>query len=393
MIKDWTLVAALASILLGISTASVAEQITLDDGTAEAPYAYTLIADASPCLSPCEGFQPQLAINEFGIVAFVGCVERDPNMRCGVFAGNGGPLKLIAGLRANPGLGRIENGPFSWVAAPSINARGTVAFFGCLGSFPDARCGVFTGAGGPISTIVDEVSGPFSRIDGFTGAGIGISLDGTVAFVGCLRTGPCGIFKARNGEFTLAEEAAGRFSMNARGTVAFERCEADGCRVFTSRRGDTDIVAKINPLPFGASLPTAIPAIDARDTVAFLSCLAPNCATGWGIYTSRADRPIRLVVDTDAFGSLIIAPSISADGTVAFFGCPAGRNSCGMYVIDTDDSADAVILLGHACCFGPPFEFPLYNQDINSFGQVAFAGNLPDGRGGIVRANPRRWRR
>jgi hypothetical protein len=82
-----------------------------------------------------------------------------------------------------------SNGPFSFFSAPSLNNSGTVAFTALLDTFEQ---GVFTGRGGPITTIVD----------------------------------------------TTGQEA-GSPSINDSGTVAFQASRGNGQEVVTSKGGHT----------------------------------------------------------------------------------------------------------------------------------------------------------
>ena len=114
--------------------------------------------------------------------------------------GNGGPTTTIAD----------SSGPFSSFfsgdenpqASYVLNDSGTVAFVVGLDT-GEFDFGLFTGSGGPTTTIADN-SGPFS----FFGAGgerPGISLNnsGTLAFLAFLDTGELGIF---TGPDPLADE-------------------------------------------------------------------------------------------------------------------------------------------------------------------------------------------
>jgi len=126
----------------------------------------TTIADLSPS-SAIGG----LSINDAGTVAFLGGQVAG---RVGIFTGSGGALTTIAD----------PSGPVAGFSSfPSINASGTVAFFG--------RDGVFTGSGGPTTTIVDS-SGPFASFGTFSE--VSINAGGTVAFGATLDAGGQGIF-------------------------------------------------------------------------------------------------------------------------------------------------------------------------------------------------------
>ncbi len=83
------------------------------------------------------------------------------------------------------------SGPFSGFFEPSINAGGTVAFRANLDA---GGQGIFTGSGGPVTTIADT-SGPFLLFDPLPS----INAAGTVTFVAALPGGGQGIFTGSGG--------------------------------------------------------------------------------------------------------------------------------------------------------------------------------------------------
>jgi len=358
---------------------------------AQAPYTFTVIAESPGCARFCEGHLPGLAMNARGTVAFLGCLGAEPDRRCGIFTGRGGPLTLIAGLTAFPGNGIADNGPFTTLNIPSINSFGTVAFYGC---HTTQGCGLFTGVGGA-PTLVVGTGGPFSDVGASGGWAPGISSDGELAFQGCLTTGECGIFfMNRRGRINMIAEG-GALAMNDDGVVAFL---ASG-GLYTSRRGRAPVFVADVRFPQGF-IATNIPAISGDGDVAFLSCFVPGCSpSDAAIFAGRAGHhAARLFVDAATFGGFVMAPAIDADGTVSFYGCRA--DDCGIFT-GPDPVVDVVVqesgpllgaTVGSVCCFGPPFVLGLDNQIINR-GRIAFAASLSDGRRVIVRADPVRSRR
>src|SRR3990172_5905431 len=108
------------------------------------------------------------SINDSGIVAFSRHIFSP-----GIFTGSGGPITTIAD----------DSGPFSGdFSTPDINSSGTVAFKANLDS---SGQGIFTGSGGQITTIADS-SGPFSDFNAFSGPRPSINDSGTVAFFATL---------------------------------------------------------------------------------------------------------------------------------------------------------------------------------------------------------------
>jgi acetylornithine deacetylase/succinyl-diaminopimelate desuccinylase-like protein len=104
----------------------------------------------------------------------LGVPALDGEVGFSIFTGSGGATTPIADT----------TGAFGGVDNPSINAGGTVAFFGGL---DDGRTGIFIGGGGPITTIAD------SSEFGSVGIYPSINTAGLVAFRGCPASG-CGIF-------------------------------------------------------------------------------------------------------------------------------------------------------------------------------------------------------
>jgi hypothetical protein len=94
----------------------------------------------------------------------------------GVFTGDGGPLTTIV-TSLSP----------AFFTSPSINDAGTVAFE--VVDFPGFS-GIFTGSGWPLTPIVDS-TGPFFS---FSSLGVAINDAGTVAFSALLWGGTFGIF-------------------------------------------------------------------------------------------------------------------------------------------------------------------------------------------------------
>jgi hypothetical protein len=140
----------------------------------------------------------------------------------GIFTGSGGPTTTIVD----------DSGPLNRFFRVSLNDSGTVAFF----ASPDTGGqGIFTGSGGPTTTIADD-SGPFNSF-----GDVSLNNSGTVAFEAVLDTGGRGIF---TGPDPLADEVIGRGdtlfgsivtsfgigpeALNDTGQIAFNYALADG---------------------------------------------------------------------------------------------------------------------------------------------------------------------
>ena len=115
----------------------------------------------------------------------------------GIFTGSGGPTTTIADT----------SGPFDscYLDDPSLNNSGTVAFVAILDT---GEQGIFTGSGGPTTTIADN-SGPFD----FLWCSPSLNDSGTVAFVAILDTGETGIFTGSGGPTTTIADNSGPFSL------------------------------------------------------------------------------------------------------------------------------------------------------------------------------------
>src|SRR4051794_23965646 len=128
-------------------------------------YTFNSIADTSGPYFFYRGFP---SINNAATVAFDGVQSGGVNV---LLTGSGGSLTPVA----DP-----SHFDFGGSTFPSINNMGTVAF---LASSPTSGLpGIFTGGGGPITTIV-TVSSPNSQFQGL-GDLPSINDGGTVAFLG-----------------------------------------------------------------------------------------------------------------------------------------------------------------------------------------------------------------
>ena len=166
----------------------------------------------------------------------------------GIFTGCGGPTTTIAD----------SSGPLSrFGARPALNDNGTVAFHAELG--PD-NPGIFTGSGGPTTTIADS-SGPFAAFGTFPS----LNNSGTVAFVGGLDGfgGFGGIFTGSGGPITTIADSSGPFglfpsfapSLNDSGTVAFfAELDTGGAGIFTGPDPLADEVISIGDTLFGSTV-------------------------------------------------------------------------------------------------------------------------------------------
>ena len=128
------------------------------------------------------GFFEQPMINEKGTIVFTGKLH---NGKTGIYTSKDGHLTSIVETSER----------YKGFGAPTVNDRGTVAFWACMDqqqpSCPQdsiAKQGVFIGNGGRITTVATS-EGPFRAFGNPS-----INNKGQVAFVGTLDSGVTGIF-------------------------------------------------------------------------------------------------------------------------------------------------------------------------------------------------------
>ena len=189
-------------------------------------YTYVSIADITqPDPSGLTVAGP--SINSAGGVAFLFSPGAPADDR--IFTGNGGPLTTITTFQGGP--------------RPSINDAGQVSFTRMLRLAGFGK-GVFTGNGGSLTTIASDSSS-------FFGGDTSINNAGAVAFFAEPVGGP-GIFVGAGGPITTIADTSGRFRefpngapiINNGGTVAFvAELPAGGSGIFTGSGGPTTTIA------------------------------------------------------------------------------------------------------------------------------------------------------
>lgn len=331
------------------------------NGRAGVLYTFTKIADTSGAFA---GFLGGPAVNNNGTVAFWASLKGGSE---GIFTGNGGPTTTI--IDASQGFSSTGS---TW---PSINDAGAVAFVGALAGI---GTGVFVGSGGPLTTIA-AAGDPFSGIVGAPA----INNSGTVAFYS-----EQGIFTSDGTTFANIA-SPGSFSgitafpsLNDAGTVAFvANSFVLGNGVFIGSAGPTTpIVLSTGPFSDLA----AIALINDAGTVAFWAHLV---AGGEGIFTSNGTT-LTTVVDTSGPFSHLQAFSLNNVGTVAF-GAALRTGGDGLFT-GPDPVADKVLATGDPL-FGSTVTLLgdyLFKEGLNDKGQIAFFARLANGVYGIFRADP-----
>jgi hypothetical protein len=337
-----------------------------------------------------------------------------------------------------------SSGPFSSFAVPALNDSGTVAFSASLDA---GGSGIFTGNGGPTTTIADT-TGPFEGFGGFA-----LNDSGAVAFhafedsgfppIGGIFTGtggpPTPIYGTDFAHFVVS------LSFNNNGAVALlvEESEVDFfSRIVTGSGGPLTTLYEINDssFVFGNFVP-----INDSGTVAFLAFLDPfgsveGIVTGSGgptttiadssgpfsfFYSSEGNSTstydlndngrVAFLVGLDAGGAGIFTSSggpitniVDTSGPFLFFFSFGGGQAPGFSLnnsgavafsaaLDTggfgiftgpDALVDEVISVDEPLFGSTVAELLMGEGSLNDTGQIAFFYELADGRTGIARADP-----
>lgn len=301
------------------------------------------------------------AINDSGTVAFQAIRAGGG----GIYTGSGGPITTIAD--GNDFL------PHVFGQFPAINNSGTGAF---IAQPYNGGMGIYTGSGGAISTAVfTSTDGPFRLLDEPA-----INDSGTVAFRSMLKNGASGIYSASGGVTTTIAEDDGEFesfgryvSINGSGVVAFQASPDTGVTgIYTGSGGATTTIAESGSL-FSSLNANAAPSINDSGTVAFLGELTGG---GQAIY-SGSGGSLTLIADTFGAYSALGAPIINNSGSV-FFGVLTNAGALEFYV----DSA-RVIGTGDALDGSTVTNLNYFGDVLSNTGSVAFFAELADGRTGI----------
>jgi hypothetical protein len=209
----------------------------------------TTIADASGAFGTGFGFTP--SINNAGTVAFSATLDAGGQ---GIFIGSGGATTTISSVP-----GPVLLGPL--LSDPAINDAGMVAFRARHGASCPPACifSIFTGDGGPLTTIATTGSG-----GGFTilGSPPAINDAGTVAFRGSNPLG--GVFTGTGGPTMTIADSSGplnivlanhNVAINDIGTVALlANLDAGGDCILTGPDVDDDVVICQGDALFGSTI-------------------------------------------------------------------------------------------------------------------------------------------
>ena len=270
--------------------------------SAEAANTYTKIADTKSL--PFSDIYDAY-INNAGEVSLITGTSK---VGLGIYTGSGGPITTIADA-SNP------VSPFRQFETPAINNSGTLAFPALLKA---GGSGIFVASSdGSIKTLYDTKSGYFSGFGSVPfGTLTGINDGGRVAFEADLNAGG-GIFTGVIGEpptkiATVPATSPAGFkpfvafpSINNSGTVSFLGVGlTGGPGLYTGNGGSLNTSADTNPSsPFKAFYGNAI---NNKGTVAFSAGLKDNSQ---GIFTSSDDQIVKIVDTSSSFKQFNFPPS------------------------------------------------------------------------------------
>ena len=274
-------------------------------------------------------FAGDVCINNTGLVGFHANTATGSRA---MFSGNAFSKTLIVDSAAQKLVGRL-------MGSPSINDSGTVAFFGRR-ALPGLPAVVFTGNGGPLTTVVETSPTGFAAF-----GNVAINDSGTVVIRGIFNDGSEGLFTIR-----------------------------DGITDVVDTRTRTDIVA------FGD------PVINNSGTVADLAGLFSNRV----VILSGNKRGVTFRTDPNAPVPFQDTehPSLNNRGSVAFFAFnPFGLNdgTDGIYLeVSGEHSLIPVIKPGEKLFGSTVQAVTLGRFALNARLQMAFSYRLTDGRSGIA---------
>ncbi len=299
----------------------------------------------------------------------------------GIYTGNGGPITTIVD----------SSGPFlDFLGFPTVNAGKTVAFHATLDA---GGAGIFSGSGGSVTTIAD-ISGPFSGFTvGGTSSSPAINDQGAVAYRAALDTGGEGIFIGSGGPTTTIAHSSGPFQnfgsildLNAAGTAAFEASfDAGGKGIFTGSGSATNTIADSS----GPLFNLLGPAINDNGEVAFWAefddHFRPNIHQG--IITGSGGPTTTAAASGGTFfwlpGNNPV--SINRHGKVLFkVELQNARPAPEGLFTGPDSIADKVIASGDPL-FGSTVQgFGFTYRSLSDNGDIAFAYGLQNGESGIA---------
>ncbi len=349
--------------------------LTLNSTVLAANYTFTKITDSNSLSGIKLTDLSYLSINSAGRVVFRASTTDTKGNLTGdiILSGSGGALTNIADSTGN----------FRSIYPTAINSQGVAVM---IASSKDlVTYGVYTGAGGPLTTVIQTTAGtdsvvlPTSRSD--------INDAGDVVFVEGFN-----VQFYSNGTIRVVDPADAYFAgmlgqMNRAGTVVFNATSKEtGQAVMLTDSGGT-----LNTLP-----------VDAKYT--FTPYRAAINDNGTIVGLALQEVPFRDVlikiegstvtpVDTGSFTSLSVA-NVNNSGTIAFGDVSGIGNALKGIYIGPDPAADKVIAIGDTLFGGKVGALSGVSQSsgpgrfLNDNGQIAFFYVLADSTIGVAVASP-----
>lgn len=316
------------------------------------------------------------AINDSGVVAFAATLDNGVR---GVFTGSGGPVTTVAD----------SAGVYSHFGDPDINNSGVVAF---SATHDNGTSGVYTKNGSLVTTI--ETGGIGSQFTGVGGAWINES--GTVAFLGGKGRLNEGLYTSNGGPTTTIIEGLdgvsaffeGFAGINDSGTVGFmiREYEMTIGGPWIIYAGDGGPLTRIAD-SYGYGYMRLGESINNSGTVIFNGY--EQATSKSGIFTSNGGPITHLELDTGlSWTSDGDAMAINNSDDIAFIGLTRGGTGHlrGIYT-GPDPVADKVIREGDSL-FGSTVRLLAYERLVlNDRGSIAFHYQLANGVRGLAVAS------
>lgn len=356
-----------------------------------APVLVGLSGSAAPAGGNYNSFESPV-LNAFGRVAFRSTLSGGPSNQ-GIFVGTPGSVQAIA----LQGTAAPAGGNYLSFIEPVLNGAGQVAFRGFLAGGSSTE-GVFVGGPGLVQAAALQGAaapsgGSYMNFNAPT-----INGSGAVAYRAGTTTG-LGVFVGVPGTIqAAAREAAaapgggtyGGFNsptLNGSGQVAF-RASVNNTVVttlslFVGAPGSIQPLALQNAAAPGGGnysfFSTSIPELNASGQVAFGSLLAAGSSTR-ALFVGApgsVQAASRQGTAAPAGGNYsdFDTPAVNGVGQVSFRAFLTGGSSNEGIFVGAPGSIQAAALQGGAAPDGGDFSF-FRNAVLNSFGQVAFVGNL-----------------
>jgi len=345
-------------------------------------YRYTKIADSAGSILPS---YPTASISNSGRVAFFG--QYAGSSRYGLFTGDGGPLTTIMTVPDDWPSDHPYGSPWNFsMQDPGMESNGTAIFMdtGWTGWM------ILAGNGGPVTTLLDD-TGPFESFDAF---GPQVNEHGTLVFLAHRDSGEAGVFVWDQGSVITVADNTSTFTgfapaptINNLGTVLFEaQTDTGEIGIFTYESGSiTRIVDNSGPLAhFAVSDPNGGDHdINDAGQIVFSAARDDNST---GVFTIRDGQLTSVVDDSGEITRFVTRPFINNQGLIVY-GAELDDGTIGLFT-GPDFSADSVVKTGDALDGSTVVLVLSWGHGLNDLGQVAFMGFLQDGRRGIYVASP-----